>query len=114
MHCLFYHRVHIRGEPSCQLSDYAQSLEKEAKERYVEKLLKVGCTVDPYLDSYANELSLLPAVKYSHIYDFIGNHMIDGSDPQRAFKSLDGYHMVVSNGWMGGFVCKEVATCCYS
>jgi len=27
--------------------------------------------------------------------------MINGSDLQRAIKSLDSYHMVVSDGWVG-------------
>ena len=33
--------------------------------------------------------------------------MINGSDPQRAFKSLDGYLMVVSSGWMGSLYVKK-------
>ena len=98
------------------MSDYVQGFSsKEAKERYLEKIQKIGCTIDPYLDSYTNQISLLSSVKYAHIYDLIVNHMINGNDPQRAFKSLDGYHMVVSNGWMDGkFVCEEVDTCCAS
>ena len=35
---------------------------------------------------YTNQVRL-PTAKYSHIYNFIGNYMISGSDPQRAFKS---------------------------
>jgi len=73
----------------------------------VEKLQKLGCSVDPYLESYSNEVTVLPTIKYSHIYDFIGNHTVDGNDPQRAFKSLDGYRMVVSSGWMGGLCVKK-------
>ena len=90
-----------------ELSDYSKGLPNEAKERYVEKLQKIGCAIDPYLDSYTSQLSLLPTVKYSHICDFIGNHIINGNDPQRAFKSLDSYHMVVSNGWMGSLRVKK-------
>ena len=84
-----------------------QGLSKEAKERYINKLQKIGCAIDPYLDSYTNDISLLPSVKYAHIYNFIGSHMINGSDPQRAFKSLDGYLMVVSSGWMGSLYVKK-------
>ena len=73
----------------------------------MDKIQKIGCSIDPYLDSYTNEISLLPSVKYAHIYDCIGNHMINGSDPQRAFKSLDGYQMVVSNGWIGSLYVKK-------
>ena len=32
-----------------ELSDYSKGLPNEAKERYVEKLQKIGCTIDPYL-----------------------------------------------------------------
>ena len=73
----------------------------------MDKLQKIGCAIDPYLDSYTNDISLLPSVKYAHIYNFIGSHMINGSDPQRAFKSLDGYLMVVSSGWMGSLYVKK-------
>ena len=64
-------------------------------------------TIDPNLDSYTNQISLLPNVKYAHIYDFMGNHIINASNPQRAFKSLDSYHMVVSSGWMGSLYVKK-------
>jgi len=104
----FFHRAHSHSTfDTCQLSEYAQALTKEAKERYVEKLQKLGCNVDPYLESYSNEVTVLPTIKYSHIYDFIGNHTVDGNDLQRAFKSLDGYRMVVSSGWMGGLCVKK-------
>ena len=69
--------------------------------------LDIGCTVDPYVDSYDNQLSLLPTVKYSDICDFIESHTIDGNDPQKAFKSLDSYHMVCSDGWMGSLNVKK-------
>ena len=95
----FSHRAqsHSHSFPDAfQLSEYAQ-----------EKLKKLGCNRDPYADSYTNEVSMLPTVKYSHIYDFIANHMVDGNDPQRAFKSLDNYRMVVSSGWMGSLYVKK-------
>ena len=60
-----------------------------------------------YVDSYDNQLSLLPTVKYSDICNFIKNHTIDGNDPQKAFKSLDSYHMVCSDGWMGSLNVKK-------
>ena len=63
--------------------------------------------MDPYVDCYENQLSLLPSVKYSDICDFIENHTIDGNDPQKAFKSLDSYHMVCSEGWMGSLNVKK-------
>ena len=65
-----------------------QGLSKEAKERYMDKIQKIGCSIDPYLDSYTNKISLLPSVKYAHIYDFIGNHTINGSDPKKPLKVL--------------------------
>ena len=40
----------------------------------------------------------IPEVKNLSIYNFIANHMVDVNDPQCAFKSLDGYRMVVSSG----------------
>ena len=84
-----------------------QALPEKAKARYLHKLQEIGCTVDPYVDSYGNQLSLLPNVKYSHICDFIENHTIEGNDPQKAFKSLDSYHMVCSEGWMGSLSVKK-------
>ena len=94
---VLYTRIYRTESP--KLSDHVQSLPKEAKERYLQKLQEVGRTVDPYLESFTNQVSLLPNVKYANMYDFlIGNHMINSSDPQRAFKSLDSYHMVFSDG----------------
>lgn len=91
-----------------ELSDYVQALPKEARERYLQKLKEVGCTKDPYLDSFINQGGLLPNVKYANIFDFlIGSHMVNHNDPQRAFKSLDGYHMVVADGWMGNLNIKK-------
>ena len=56
----------------------------------MDKIQKIGCTIDPYLDSYTNEISLLPSVKYAHIYDFIGIHMINGSSGGGSRKRLGG------------------------
>ena len=92
---------------SLRLSDYVQGLPESAKTRYLQKLQEIGCTVDPYVDSYDSQLSLLPTVKYSDICEFIGNHTVDGKDPQKAFKSLDSYHTVCSDGWMGSLNVKK-------
>ena len=92
---------------SLRLSDYVQGLPESAKTRYVQKLQEIGCTVDSYADSYDSQLSLLPTVKYSDICEFIGNHTVDGKDPQKAFKSLDSYHTVCSDGWMGSLNVKK-------
>ena len=53
-----------------------QTLPKEAKERYLHKSKEVGCTIDPYIDTFTNQESLLPNVKYVNIYDLlIVSHM---------------------------------------
>lgn len=101
--------MHFYRTESSELSDYVQGLPKAARERYLQKLQEVGCTSDPYLQSFNSQVSLLPSIKYSHIYDFlIGSHIVNCNDPQRAFKSLDGYHMVFSEGWMGNLNVKNV------
>ena len=51
MMCVFSTEL-MHYPTSLELSEYAQALTKEAKERYVEMLQNVGCTMDPYLDSY--------------------------------------------------------------
>ena len=89
------------------MSDYVQGLPDSAKTRYLQKLQEISCTVDPYADSYDSQLSLLPNVKYSDICEFIGNHTVDDKDPQKAFKSLDSYHTVCSDGWMGSVNVKK-------
>jgi len=85
-----------------------QGLPESVKIRYLHKPQEIGSTVDPYVDSYNDQLSLLPIVKYSEICEFIGNHTIDGSDPQKAFKSLDRFHTVCSDGWMGNLSVKKM------
>ena len=53
-----------------KLSEYVEGLPKVEKERYVEKLIKIRCDLDPYLDADSFTLSSgndLPIVKYSDI-----------------------------------------------
>ena len=89
------------------MSDYIQGLPESAKTTYLQKLQEIGSTVDPYVDSYNNQPSLQPTVKYSDICEFIGNHTIDDKDPQKAKKSLDSFHTVCSDGWMGSLSVKK-------
>jgi len=84
-HFPLYHRAYHQPAVSL-LSKYVQGLPESAKSKYLQKLREIGCTVDPYADSYGNQLSLLPTVKYSDICGLI-EYTIDANDPQKAINS---------------------------
>ena len=87
--------------------DYALSLPLDAKERYKEKLIALKCSVDPYIDSFDSPFPL-PPVTYTDIYDFLVNsYSVHSSQRQNAFKSLDAYRMVCSEGWLSTLGVKE-------
>jgi len=81
------YRVHHQPAVSL-LSEYVQGLPESAKSRYLQKLREIGCTVEPYVDSYDNQLSLLSPANYSDICDLIEYDTINGNDLQKAFKVL--------------------------
>ena len=88
-----------------KLSDYAEGLPKVKKERYIEKLGKIKCDLDPYLDESfpVGSENNLPIVKYSDIYDYIirsGTLSLCEGKPGNAFKSLDSFRMVCTEGWL--------------
>ena len=90
-----------------QVSDYVKKLPLEAKQRYVQKLNAFKCNVDPYIDSFDCN-SPLPPVTYAHIYDFlISSSSVHSCESQNAFKSLDAYRMVCSEGWLSTLGIKK-------
>lgn len=90
-----------------QISDYTFSLPLEAKERYKQKLVGLKCSVDPYIDTFESQ-GPLPPVTYADIYEFlVSSHTLHSCERKNAFKSLDAYRMVCSEGWMSTLGVKE-------
>ena len=98
----------IGGMSGIKLSKYTESLSMEARTRYQEKLTAIRCDIDPYVEQYTLTRPI-PAVKYEHIYEFLisGNTLSVSRDGPAAFKSLDAYRMVYSEGWLSTLTIKE-------
>lgn len=95
-----------------KLSDYVEGLPKVEKERYIEKLGKIKCDLDPYLDEsfIACSENDLPIIKYSDIYDYLicsSNLSSCEGKPGNAFKSLDSFRMVCTEGWLSSLRWKK-------
>ena len=86
-------------------STYYNELDKIAKERYREKLQKLGDLADPYLersrgDHTSIDWQLWPEVEYPDIYNFlIATPSLYTGDCLKAYKSLDAYNYYAS-GWV--------------
>ena len=89
------------------LLQYALALPLEAQERYKKKLLSFSCTTDPYCDNFDFH-GPLPPVKYGDIYEYlIINTDQYTKQRQNAFKSLDAYRTVCSEGWTSNISTKS-------
>ena len=85
-----------------KLSQYAENLSVEAKDRYKSKLS--DCQVDPYIDGDFEHLKILPGVTYEQI---LVNRSHCSNSKQNAFKSLDAYRTVCAEGWLSSLEVRE-------
>ena len=86
-------------------STYYLQLADTARERYREKLQKLGGLADPYLEKSRDghssvDWQLWPEVEYPDIYNFlIATPSLYTGDSLKAYKSLDAYNYYTS-GWV--------------
>lgn len=105
--------VLVDSEAVMKLSAYAEGLPKVKKEQYVEKLVEIQCNLDPYLNADSFTVSSgndFPVIKYSDIYEYIiGSSNVSSykGKPTNAFKSLDSFQMVCTEGWLSSLWWKE-------
>ena len=98
-------------------STYYNELDKIAKERYREKLQKLGGLADPYLEKSSGDghtsidWQLWPEVEYPDIYNFlIATPSLYTGDSLKAYKSLDAYNYYAS-GWVDNVKVFTIPSC---
>ena len=86
-------------------SSYYHELDDTAKQRYREKMEKLGALEDPYLMyDHGQEIYVdwydWPQVEYPNIYNFlIETPSVYTGESLKSYKSLDAYNFYV-NGWV--------------
>ena len=85
------------------MSDYLQSLDSTAKDRYIRKLQVLGLTEedDPYAarngGKFTEDMTLWPPVEYGHIFCyFVERPGVYTQQQLMQWKSLDAYNYFVS------------------
>ena len=86
----------------CLLSNYCVNLDKEAKDRYLEKI-KVVNKIDPYCipkAQWITDVNMWPNVTYPDIVTYlIFTKSAYTADDLKSYKSLEAYNQFVS-GWV--------------